>query len=386
MNVQAFRFVITLGASLSLLGLASAQPKPSIKASMRHGGLLRTFSFYVPASYTPSRPTPLVFNLHGYTSNGEQQEFYGDFRPIADTAGFIVVHPDGSINTLTQQRFWNVGLFGGSNVDDVDFIHAIIDTLSSVYNIASDRIYSTGMSNGGFMSFHLACQSTRFAAVASVTGSMTTLTQSTCQTADGIPVMVIHGDADPIVPYQGSTGFLSIPNVLNFWVAKNKLDPSLKLQRKLPDIVTSDNAQAEYIYYPGKLPVAHIRVINGGHTWPGAVLNIGVTCQDFNASEVIWNFFNAHAKTTVNTHSPSVGRINIWPNPAQTELYILPSHEWKDGMKISVLGMDGRLYFEAFHVEAEDRLNIEHLREGVYFLQVQTQFGLYVTKFSVVRS
>lgn len=59
---------------------------------------------------------------------GDQQEFYGDFRKIADTAGFILVHPNGTVFPQTTQQFWNVGLVGSSNVDDVGFIHAIIDT------------------------------------------------------------------------------------------------------------------------------------------------------------------------------------------------------------------------------------------------------------------
>ena len=180
----------------------------TVNDSFMHNGLTRTYSFYVPAIYDGSQAYPLVLNLHGYTSNGTEQSFYGNFKPIADTAGFIVVHPEGTIQTGTAStQFWNVGFFP-SNVDDIGFLESLIDTISASYNIDATRIYSTGMSNGGFMSYKLACESNRFAAIASVTGSMTGQMQNNCSPIKPIPVMEIHGTADPTVPYNGQSGML----------------------------------------------------------------------------------------------------------------------------------------------------------------------------------
>ena len=95
--------------------------------------------------------------------------WYGDFRKIADTANIIIVHPQGLLD-YTGVTHWNLGQ---SNVDDIGFLNSLYSYIVSIYNINLDKVYSTGMSNGGYMSYYLACNiSDKIAAIASVTGSM----------------------------------------------------------------------------------------------------------------------------------------------------------------------------------------------------------------------
>ncbi|MEL6972721.1 MAG: PHB depolymerase family esterase, partial [Bacteroidota bacterium] len=142
-----------------------------INSSIQFDDLERTYLLYVPPSYTGDESVPLVLNFHGYTSNSGEQFFYSDFRAVADLNNFLVVHPQGTQDSEGNTH-WNVG-WGGSTVDDVGFTAALIDSLAAEYNINPERIYSTGMSNGGFMSYQLACElSDRIAAIASVTGTM----------------------------------------------------------------------------------------------------------------------------------------------------------------------------------------------------------------------
>jgi polyhydroxybutyrate depolymerase len=101
--------------------------------SIMHDGLERTYILYVPEKYIPGTEVPLILNFHGYTSNSLEQMVYGDFRPIADTAGFIVVHPMGTIDQIGNPH-WNVG-WGTSTVNDVGFTAALIDSLSAMYSI-----------------------------------------------------------------------------------------------------------------------------------------------------------------------------------------------------------------------------------------------------------
>lgn len=197
----------------------------TISGSFVHEGRTRTYLFYVPAIYNSSQAVPLVLNLHGYTSNGSQQSMYGNFKPIADTANFIVVHPDGTLDPYTNQPFWNFGIYGAT-VNDLGFLEALIDTISTHYMIDQNRIYSVGMSNGGFMSYALACQSNRFAAVGSVTGSMTNQMYDACTPSHPIPTIQIHGTADSVNPYNGNSTTKSIEEVTEFWVAQNGCNPS----------------------------------------------------------------------------------------------------------------------------------------------------------------
>ena len=180
-----------LGIITTLLFLNISYSQQTINGSITHGGLTRTYILYVPASYSAGTPAPLVFNFHGYTSNATEQMFYGDFRPIADTAGFLLIHPMGTLDG-SGQPYWNSGW--GGTVDDIGFTSALIDSLSLTYSINQDRVFSTGMSNGGFMSYTLACElSDRIAAIASVTGAMNLNQSSTCNASHQMPVMEIHG-------------------------------------------------------------------------------------------------------------------------------------------------------------------------------------------------
>ncbi|MBL4624255.1 MAG: hypothetical protein JKY42_03830, partial [Flavobacteriales bacterium] len=145
------RYVLAFGFVLSSIVLFAQQ---TIIDTISHDGIERTFTLYVPAIYSPGNSTPLVINFHGYTSNMASQMSYGDFRDIADTAGFIIVHPMGTLDG-SGQTYWNSGW--GGTVDDIGFTAALIDSISIAYTINQDRVYSTGTSNGGFMSYTLAC-------------------------------------------------------------------------------------------------------------------------------------------------------------------------------------------------------------------------------------
>jgi len=283
--------LLTLLIYLPLLTLG----QQTINSSIIHGGLQRDYTLYIPASYSAGTEVPLVFNFHGYTSNAFQQMLYGDFRTIADTEGFIIVHPEGTLDNSGISH-WNVG-WGGSTVDDIGFTEALMDSVSAIYSIDNSRIYSTGMSNGGFMSYQLACElSDRIAAIASVTGSMNIGWFNSCNPNHPMPVMEIHGTLDPTVSYNASSFTESIPDIMNYWANFNNCN-STSITTNVPDINTADGCTAEHqIWEDGSNGsiVEHYKIINGGHTWPGAIFPNGTTNQDINASEKIWEFFNKY--------------------------------------------------------------------------------------------
>lgn len=293
----------------------------TIVDSFVYGGLMRTYRLYVPAVYTGANPVPVVLNLHGYTSNGLQQESYGDFRPIADTANFIIAHPDGAIDAFNN-RAWN--LLGVSPVDDIGFLSALLDTIIAHYNINLNRLYSTGLSNGGYMSYLLACSmGHRIAAIASVTGAMTADMKLACAPAHPTPVMEIHGTADLVVPYTGGNANLPVDTTILYWVSYNHCNP-LPVVTTLPDVAVNDGCTAEHAVYQGGdngSSVELYKIVGGGHTWPGAPLAIGVTNMDFSASREIWRFFNQYSLNNLVTFQADElksesGEVLIYPNPS----------------------------------------------------------------------
>ena len=358
-----------------LLSATLGFSQQTINDTIVHDGLNRNFILYVPASYTPGTPVPLVFNFHGYTSNAEQQMLYGDFRTIADTAGFILVHPNGTIDN-TGSTHWNSGW--GTGIDDVGFTSAMIDSIAAEYSIDLGRVFSTGMSNGGFMSYHLACElSNRIAAIASVTGTMTIIGPSSCNPSHPTPIMEIHGTADPTVPYDGNSTMTPIPVVLMHWLGFNNCSPDAVVT-PVPDINQIDGCTADHLLYPGGdngTEVEHYRINDGGHTWPGAIFPIGVTNYDFNASEKIWQFF---AQYDINGRIVGIEEvenengIKLSPNPGNGQVELnFGSKNFKE-VAIEVSNSAGQIVarrnFE--NTGASVKMNLSHLESGIYFIRI----------------
>jgi len=355
----------------------------TLTESIMHDGIQRDYRLYVPASYNGSVAVPLVFNLHGYTSNAWQQELYGDFRPIADTANFLLVHPDGTTD-MSGTTFWNAFDWPGETVDDVGFISALIDSLSAEYNINLNRVYTTGMSNGGFMSYKLSCDlSQRIAAMASVTGAMGPGMVASCNPSHPIPVMQIHGTADPTVPYagSGSVGSLPIVDVVDYWVTFNNCTETA-IETALPNISLSDGCTTDHLLYTGGdngSTVEHYRVNGGAHTWPGAALNIGVTSQDFSASKEIWRFFSQYSLDQLVSvdQIPSVEKpFAVFPNPSEGVFRL----RLKNGYVTQVRLFDALGKLVSAQTTSGHMVELAVPNSGVYFLQVETNGELFTEK------
>ncbi|MBK7810623.1 MAG: T9SS type A sorting domain-containing protein [Saprospiraceae bacterium] len=352
--------------SIALFQFISAQ---TIIGKIRHGGIERNYRLYLPKNYSSSRPSALVFNLHGYGSNATEQEIYGNFRPIADTAGFIIVHPNGT-NDPNGSPYWNVGLIQ-SNVDDLGFLEALIDSLDKSYPIDHKKVFSTGMSNGGFMSLLLACQSNKFAAVASVTGTMTKLLPPNCQPSKAIPVMLIHGTADAVVPYLGNAGLLSVPAVLDHFSNLLKCSKTDISKQNVPDKVPGDGAQAEWQVYKNCTGgLEHFKITNGGHTWPGSVIPLPMTCQDFSASAEIWRFFRQSIENTSSTNNVNKIELSVYPNPADTWLNIQTS-DLNTGLNLQINDALGRQVYVEKMTNQILKINVADWPSGLYHIRIE---------------
>ncbi len=303
--------------------IGSAKAQTTVLDTIRIGGIYRPFRYYIPASYQPGNPTALVFNFHGLNSSAVIQENYGDFRPIADTAGFIVVHPHGLAlgNNTGWFSFWSVTQAQA----DLAFANAILDTLSRRLTLDPERFYSTGMSNGGFMTYDIACfMNLRFAAVASVTGTMVPEHFDQCVPGRAMPLLHFHGTNDATVPYSGvggSMAFVHVDSLMNFWVRNNGCNP-VPVVQAVPDINTTDNSSVTcYTWNNGRggSEVVLYRIQGGGHSWPGSSFSspTSITNQDIKASQLIWQFFRKFQKTTVVSvkESAALPALSIGPNP-----------------------------------------------------------------------
>jgi len=374
------RIFTTLLLSLCLPLLSIGQQ--TIDGSITFAGIQRDYILYVPEIYTPGEAVPLILNFHGYTSNAFEQLNYGDFRPIADTAGFIVVHPMGTVDLLGNTH-WNVG-WGTSSVDDLGFTAALIDSLSAEYSINQDRIYSTGMSNGGFMSYHLACElSERIAAIASVTGTMNVNQPATCSPGHPMPVMEIHGTADATVPYTGNFLFGTTPAAVAYWVTYNNCESTPSITA-IPDTDGGDGCTAEHQVYTGGnngSTVEHFKIINGEHTWPGSAFGGVGTNQDIDACNEIWRFFSKYdIHGLINTTSVAdvnlTKTVSVFPNPANDAMTIVwPGVETAD---YTVSSLTGQLVQKGSLSTGKNEIDLTSVVPGMYMMTIGQQVIKFV--------
>ena len=358
-----------------IASIVSIKAQTTIVDSIYIGGIYRNYRLYVPAIYNGSSPRPLILNLHGYTSNANAQQLYSNFMPIADTANFLMVYPNGTL--LSGQPFWNAGI-SGALVNDIAFLNALIDSLDLTYNINLNRIYSTGMSNGGFMSHTLACElSNRITAIASVTGSIfNTQYGVNCHPTRPVPVMQISGTADGTVPYAGTTSMMPIDSVVKYWVTKNNCNPT-PVFTNMPNINTADGCTAEhYVYNNGNSgsSVELFKIIGGAHTWPGFPFGGVGTNLDINASKEIWRFFNKYTLSTltaINENEALAKSLSVYPNPVASTLNFNLENENFVAVEIT----DGLGKVVLAETTQTKSVLVDKLKSGIYFVSVKTESG-----------
>lgn len=329
--------------------------------SFNFDGVTRSYRVHLPPNYSSSNTYSMVLNLHGYTSTAVAQEAYSSFNVIADTANIIVVYPDGVSNAWNSG--FNVPYFSG--VNDVGFISALIDTMIQNYSINSCRVYAIGMSNGGYMSHRLACElENKIAAIAGVTGMLADSTAFYCQTNRAVPIMQIQGTADAVV------SFSNFDNVINWWHNHNGCTNTAAVYN-YPNISLIDNCTAELTIHnqcDGNTAIYAIKIMNGGHTWPGASIDIpsnGNTNRDIHGSNEIWKFlsqFDCNSGTVGVEESDKKNIVTVYPNPSSSKINFSKKID-----KLKVYNSIGTLLNE---YKSVSMIDIDGYKKGMYFFEI----------------
>jgi polyhydroxybutyrate depolymerase len=273
--------------------------------SLRHDGRVRTYLVHLPASYSKDKAWPVVLVFHGGGGQGEKMASMTGFSRKADREGFIAVYPNGT--GYWQNRFltWNAGNCCAYayeyRIDDVGFIRALIGQLKKDFSVDDRRVYATGISNGGMMSYRLACGlSDLIAAIGPVAGAQ----NIDCEPGQPVSVVILHGTADLYVRYKGGAP-LRMADVLNprvdrpvseavaFWVKQNRCGESPVKEKK--GKVTVER----YGGCTAGTAVTLYTLQDEGHTWPGGTkwaLWADEPSREISATDVIWEFFKDHPR------------------------------------------------------------------------------------------
>lgn len=267
----------------------------------------RDYLLYVPRTYDPAKPAPLVISLHGAMNwPGFQQEIT-QWNRLADDAGFIVVYPAG---TGTGPRIWDMkGWRNPQTMPDVRFIADLIEKLQKTYSIDAARIYVNGLSNGGGMAFVLSCTLSHQIAAVGAVAAAELLPFSWCKDTTAVPMMAIHGDADEIVPYEGGkvwiapVPFPNVPQWVASWAKRNRCSTTPVESKPAPDL-----KRTEYRDCADDASVVLYTVLGGGHQWPGGKpvprwlefemkmfgTPLGRRTESIDSAKELWAFFRAH--------------------------------------------------------------------------------------------
>ena len=248
--------------------------------NLNQEGVNRSYYISYPSNTTES--TPLIINMHGYGSNAQQQQQYSEMDQFAHSQNIAVVYPEGLNNSWNVFTYWD-----GNSYDDVSFISDMIDDISENFNIDLNRVYACGMSNGGYMSYRLACDlSSKIAAFGSVTGNFMINNEfgDCLDQGRDIPIIHFHGTADAVVNYYPPSfdQSLTVGESIDFWRNYNDLNI---------EIIESFNSNVEMYSYFNESSVAkfvHYKVYGGSHDWFGSSWSIN---WGFNTSEELIDFF-----------------------------------------------------------------------------------------------
>ena len=234
--------------------------------------------YYVSLPEDTSEPFPIIINFHGFLSHAIDQQGFSQMDNYAHQNGIGVIYPEGI------KRSWNVGKAILNDENDIDFVNALIDSVSLKYNIDSDRIYACGFSNGGTFSYELICSlSNKIAAFGSVGGNFSINENRLCNIEREIPLIHIHGTRDRLQKYNHSDGdFLSTIESVNYWAKYNQLD--IKVVENIEDIHKKDGTTVEKHTYSknnSNTQVIHFKVVKGGHLWLGSPIADWLTLRLF---------------------------------------------------------------------------------------------------------
>ncbi|MCS6819565.1 MAG: PHB depolymerase family esterase [Chitinophagales bacterium] len=366
------KFFTGLLCWMASLSSVTAQLGPWITKSIQHNGINRSALIHLPKKYQTGDTLPLLLCFHGLNQTPKRIAEVTGFDTIANRENFIVAYPLGKDtvwNTFSNPYF--------SGIDDVGFISHLIDSIHADYPINFRRVYATGMSNGGFMCYKLACHlSHRIAAIAPLAGTLTDSMRHYCTPLRPVPLLHIHGTSDFLVGYNGGLLNISVPATLQYWVQHNKC-PTTETTTSLPNINTQDNSTITLLEWKpcfNLTEVVHYKINSGGHTWPGSAVTFGGlggnVNRDINASEVIWEFLSRFSLNDLNLGESKYEILKpaIYPIPAIRTLYV--NDEVNLFKRYSILDVMGREFLSGILSQGVHQftIDISGIPAGMYLL------------------
>jgi len=333
--------------------------------------ITREYIIQLPSNYDENTSTPLVINMHGFGNCAA--DFYDDiggfyeFNILADNENFIVAYPQGAYRTEKDDHYWEPGDNGVEDIyeNDVYFIDQLIAKISADFNVDPDRIYAAGYSNGGMMAYSLACnRSNLFAAIGIMSGTML---DDDCILDSPVLVIVFHGIADDILPYDGGAWYQSTDEIIDYWLGLNNIPSSSQQTASL-----NDGKVVRDAYFGGDdNTCVALYTINeewdkeGGHVWFSDQIE-GVT-----PNKIMWDFFSIGCSSISSNTEFSDSNFNVYPNPLSSIITL--DSKFSIGTPFHIHNSSGKVVFSGKVHSNNFQFDLSSLTPSVYVLQIGSQ-------------
>ena len=311
------RLLFALSLIIAIINSCSKIPrveltKRDLKLNIEHDGYTRDFILHIPEHHELLNKIPLIIAMHGGggKAKGMIALTKGRFNELADKHGFLVVYPQGLGKSWNDGRQDPISYAHKNDIDDIGYLSKIIRRMIKEYKVDSDRVFVTGISNGGFMSIRVSRElADQVKAVAVVCAAIPLNTKDAHVDAQSMNTLLINGTTDPLVPYNGGEvkvlrkkrgRIISTDETIKIFITRNSCSHSPEIE-ELEDEDPEDGTRVireEYTNTETGKKVVLLKVLGGGHTWPGGWQYlteklIGKTSTDINACDEIWSFFNS---------------------------------------------------------------------------------------------
>ncbi|MFL2571752.1 MAG: T9SS type A sorting domain-containing protein [Parvicellaceae bacterium] len=354
--------------------LVSTSAQTFINQTIQHDGLTREYSIYVPASYDGTTSFPLLFNLHGGGGTNSDWQAASDMRSIADTADFILAYPQARPDPSDGNSFNWIPKVPGT-FDDVPFFSSLIDAIASNYQIDQNRIYACGYSLGGDMTFELGCKlNNRIAAIAPVARTMQANPNSFCSPVHPTGVLTILGTDDLVSPYNGIVFggieyYISAAATHSYWATHNNCNATATMSTVSPSVERYTWSTASGCAY-----VEELKVIGGGHDWPGSFGNMTI-----DANTEIWQFVSRYdvnglmgcITTSINENNVQTDNYKVFPNPFNDQLTI--EMDFIENKEFKIYSLLGELIISGQLKAGETTIDLSALPANVYLFKTKNQ-------------
>lgn len=301
MNIRRIALVLLTAA------LPALAQQGDVERTLAVGGTTRSYLLHVPAG-AGAGPLALVVVFHGGGGNAQSAAHMSGMDAKADTEKFIVAYPNGSGRIAGALLTWNTwqccGYALDNHVDDVAFIRAMVEDVAHSQPVDRKRVFATGMSNGGMMTYRVGCEMADvFAAIAPVAGALDT---DSCKPSAPVSLIAFHGKADQHVRFDGGAPLKSadlrhtrvdkpVSYAIDFWKRENRCDGT-------PASDTKGSITHESYNCGATSTAVELYAIEGqGHAWPGGAKgiragNVDSPTTEISATDLMWDFFARHPR------------------------------------------------------------------------------------------